>query len=177
MAENEPDFAALCAAVKGWRARTGWTQEDVTAFGGPSEPTLRALENGSWSSSRPQATLKKLDKGMKWPEGTAFRVLYRGFDPLQNWDDAVDSIIAAVDDELENRGRPELKGTLREIVGGGTQDGGQYVESSTGKLVESGVTNEDLLREILRSRAESDQIRAEVRDLSQRVARLEQPDT
>jgi hypothetical protein len=71
---------------------------------------------------------------------------------------------------------PESDGDWRHVsaVGGGTQDAGQYVESSTGRLVESGVTNEDLLREILRSRAESDQIRADVRNLSERVARLEE---
>ncbi len=67
-------------------------------------------------------------------------------------------------------------------VGGDEQDAQQYVESLTGERVPSGVTNEDLLREIVRSRAEADQIRATVTDidgrleaLSTRVAKLEEP--
>lgn len=63
------------------------------------------------------------------------------------------------------------------IVGGDGQDARRnetdFVEAP-GVKVESGITNEDLLREILRSRAEYDQIRAEVRDLSGRMDRLEQ---
>lgn len=48
----------------------------------------------------------------------------------------------------------------------------EFVESP-GVKVDAGITNEDLLREILRSRAEYDQLRAEVRDLSGRVERIE----
>lgn len=69
-------------------------------------------------------------------------------------------------------------------VGADTQDAQQYVESLTGERGSSGVTNEDLLREIVRSRAESDQIRASVKSidgrldaLSDRVAKLEEPGT
>lgn len=61
-------------------------------------------------------------------------------------------------------------------VGGPTQDADrsdiEFVEA-VGAKVESGITNEDLLREILRSRAEYDQLRAEVRDLSGRMDRIE----
>lgn len=63
-------------------------------------------------------------------------------------------------------------------VGAATQDAVRVEDdfvSAAGDTVEAGITNEDLLREILRSRAEYDQIRAEVRDLSGRVERLEQP--
>lgn len=53
------------------------------------------------------------------------------------------------------------------------QDAHLYVEAP-GERVESGVSNEDLLREIVRSRAESDQIRAAVDALSKRVEKLEE---
>lgn len=58
-----------------------------------------------------------------------------------------------------------------EPVGGQREDRG-YV-AAPGQLVEPGISNEDLMREILRSRAESDQIEASVRALSERVERLE----
>lgn len=73
--------------------------------------------------------------------------------------------------------------TQIEAVGGAGQDPSGYV-TSVGPKVESGISNEDLLREILRSRAEYDQLRAElretrveVRSLSLRVEGLEQPGT
>ncbi len=59
------------------------------------------------------------------------------------------------------------------IVGGASQDADQFVESLTGERVVGGVSNEDLLREILRSRAESDQIRAAVGDLDSRLIIVE----
>lgn len=69
------------------------------------------------------------------------------------------------------------------IVSGTPQDAPRYVEAP-GERVQSGVGNEDLLREILRVRAESDQIRAEQREqrvllesLSHRVEALEEPGT
>jgi transcriptional regulator with XRE-family HTH domain len=66
-------------------------------------------------------------------------------------------------------------------VGGGAQDAQQYVESLTGERLQSGVTNEDLLREILRSRAETDRMAGRIESvesgldaLSERVAKLEE---
>lgn len=150
----EPDFGHLSASFSEWRARRGLSQAAVAARGGPSKPIQTLIESGSWTSSRPNQSLEAIDRGFQWPAGTSRRVLYDGFDPIEAEQDLVS----------------------RRTVGGGTQDAEQFVESPGGS-VESRITNEDLFREILRSRAEYDQIRAEVRELSERVARVEQPDS
>jgi transcriptional regulator with XRE-family HTH domain len=157
MPETAPDFAALCAAVKAWRQRAGWTQEEVTRRGGPSEPTLRAIEGGAWASSRPQATLKKIDVGLEWPDGTAFRVLHRRFDPMatESIEDSVDALLDAIDAHL-SRHDP--------TVGGRTQDVSQYVESP-GDRVDHGEPESETaaairaMREDLRVLAEHDEQR------------------
>lgn len=99
-------------------------------------------------------TYSAIEDALGWLRGTCYRIL-GGLDP----------------DEVIGQG----------TVGGDAQDARRGTEdhvNAPGETVESGITNEDLLREIVRSRAEFDQIRAEVRDdiesLSQRVARLEQ---
>ncbi|WP_370246942.1 hypothetical protein [Nocardioides sp.] len=102
------------------------------------------------------STQGKIESALGWPAGS-IRQISMGADP---------------DDVLPT-----------DSVGGDQQTPG-YV-AAPGTRVEGGVTNEDLLREILRGRAEYDQLRAEVRDdrqdlrseiraLSERVARLEQ---
>lgn len=90
--------------------------------------------------------------------------------------------------KLGTQGRIEAalgwpSGTIRQIGNGADVDidalvGGPdhdatYV-SSPGARAEAGITNEDLLREILRSRSDYDQLRAEVRSVSERVDKLEQ---
>lgn len=67
---------------------------------------------------------------------------------------------------------PHTGGDWTAVVGGADQDPA-YV-AAPGELVTEGrVTNSDLMAELLRQRAEYDQLRAEVRTVSERVARLE----
>jgi hypothetical protein len=93
--------------------------------------------------------------------------------------------LTAIADGAEPPALKDGKASPDGTVGGDPQDAQQFVESLTGERVQGGVTNEDLLREIVRSRAESDQFRAEVVDrldvveigvesLSSRVAKLEE---
>lgn len=93
-------------------------------------------------------TYSAIEDALGWLRGTCYRIL-AGLDP----------------DEV-----------LRGTVGGDAQNAGRGTEdhvNAPGDTVEAGITNEDLLREIVRSRAEFDQIRAEVASVSERVARLE----
>lgn len=68
---------------------------------------------------------------------------------------------------------PETRGDWTRVVSGDVQDRG-YVASPGETLTEGRITNADLMAELLRQRAEYDQLRAEVRTVSERVARLEQ---
>lgn len=146
MSSPTGDRELLAAVVKQRRADLAMNQMEVWRAGGPSNTTLTEIENGRLEILTP-ATARKLDKGLQWQPGSAMNVWRTGGPPTA------------------------LPGT----VGGPTQDASEtdYVEAP-GAKVEAGITNEDLLREILRSRAEYDQIRAEVRELSGRVGRLEQ---
>jgi DNA-binding XRE family transcriptional regulator len=80
---NEPNFQNLAQAVLVWRMRHGLSQATVAARGGPSDTTLSAIEAMEWNSSRPDQTLAKLDDGLWWPKGTARKVLFEGFDPVE----------------------------------------------------------------------------------------------
>lgn len=101
-------------------------------------------------------TQGKIEKALGWPPGSIHQ-LGQG--------DAVDvPMEPAVSGDPQDADRSE----------------DDYVKAP-GATVESDITNADLMREILRSRAEYDQLRAEVRDVksdvrdvSERVARLEQ---
>lgn len=81
----DPDYGHLQRVVLAWRALRGMSQSDVAAAGGPSDTTLGNIEAGKWSSRAPADTLKKLDRGFGWPKGTARRVLYESFDPVESW--------------------------------------------------------------------------------------------
>ena len=92
------------------------------------------------------------------------------------WDRAVnaESIKPSSVHKIVSNLWPETDGDWTRIpaVGASVQDHPGYV-SAPGERVESGITNDDLFRELLRQRAEYDQLRAEVRAVSERVARLE----
>lgn len=72
---------------------------------------------------------------------------------------------------------PEAEGdwtlVLRGDVGAQSEAEPSSYVAAPGALTHGGVTNEDLLREIVRSRAELDQIRAEVTAVSKRMDKLE----
>jgi transcriptional regulator with XRE-family HTH domain len=68
----------LGAAVKAQRTRRGLTQIQVWEAGGPANSTLTAIESAEQPTIAP-ATLRKLDHGLGWGEGTSLAVL-RGDD-------------------------------------------------------------------------------------------------
>lgn len=67
----------LATAVKDRRAHLGLTQIQVWKAGGPSAPTLTAIE-GATQSVISTVTLTKLDTGLGWAPGTAVRILSGG---------------------------------------------------------------------------------------------------
>lgn len=136
----------LAFHVKWRRGNLGLNQLEVWQAGGPSNTTLTEIENGRLETLT-NSTAKKLDKGLQWEPGSA----------MAAWRDGT---------------RPTA---LAGSVGAVPNDAEHYVESPGG-VVDSRITNEDLYREIMRSRAEYDQIRAEVRDLSERLGRVEKHD-
>lgn len=63
----------LAAAVRGRRLDLDRTQLDVWQAGGPSNTTLTRVEN-SEIETLTRTTARKLDKGLRWEEGSARRV-------------------------------------------------------------------------------------------------------
>lgn len=114
------------------------------------------LNGNRWPKFRTQGRIEKV---LGWPAGTLTRIADGGDPP-----------------ELDTNGASQ-----EPAVGGDTQDAQQFVESLSGERMLSGVTNEDLLREILRSRAETDRMAGRIESvesglgaLSDRVAKLEE---
>jgi transcriptional regulator with XRE-family HTH domain len=60
------------------RARLGLTRFEVRDAGGPSDTTLGNIENGTLGRAPSPATLKKLDRGLRWVKGSAADVLAGG---------------------------------------------------------------------------------------------------
>lgn len=70
MTTKPEDIARLGRAVHHRRTALGMTQDDVKGAGGPSDVTVRNIENGSLSRIN-AATLGKLDNALQWEPGTA----------------------------------------------------------------------------------------------------------
>ena len=78
-----PDFAFFCEVYSEWRAAVGASQDEIARRGGPSDTLQTSIERGAWTTRRAGTTLRKVDIGFGWPEGTARDVLYEGFHPLR----------------------------------------------------------------------------------------------
>lgn len=80
------DLARLGRAVRTMRLILGLTQDGLTSRGGPSDVTIRGLENGS--GKRPNGdTLRKLDAGFGWPAGFASKILRGEADVVEDLDE------------------------------------------------------------------------------------------
>lgn len=154
MPQTEPQRRATAQVAK-WLALNERNNAWLAETAGIDPGTVGDFLNEQrWPKN---TTLGKIDAALGWQVGT-IRQLAAGAQVDIVWGEA-----AGIG--------------LDRSVGGDAHDADDrsYV-SAPGERVEQRITNEDLLREILRSRAEYDQIRAAVRDLSGRVDRLEQPD-
>ncbi|GAS92639.1 helix-turn-helix domain-containing protein [Mycolicibacterium brisbanense] len=60
------------------RIELGLTQEEVERNGGPTDTTLGKIENGEWTPGNRKTTLRKLDVGLRWRDGSAQRTLAGG---------------------------------------------------------------------------------------------------
>ena len=81
MAASE-DWDRLAEATRERRVELGMTQEDVRAAGGPSTATMRLIEGALQRSYQP-ATLRDLEKALRWERGSAARLLGGEPAPLQ----------------------------------------------------------------------------------------------
>jgi hypothetical protein len=157
VAQQTPHRRRASLAVSAWLSHhernPAWLARQTEADPG----TIGTFLSGStWPKLKTQG---RIEKALGWPAGT----------------------LTAIADGAEP---PPLDGgsALQDpVVGGDTQDAQQFVESLTGERLQSGVTNEDLLREILRSRSEADRMAGRIESvesglgaLSERVAKLEE---
>ncbi|MGE2714225.1 helix-turn-helix domain-containing protein [Mycolicibacterium litorale] len=75
----EPQWERLGEYVAARRKNRGWSQAAVADRGGPSDTLQSRIEAGDWRPTRGVAeTLKKIDAGLEWAEGSASRVLDGG---------------------------------------------------------------------------------------------------
>ncbi len=134
-------FSHLGLVFKGWAESQGLSQAAIAQRGGPSKPKQTELATGKWSSSRPSEMTAKIDQAFGWPDGTAWRVLTEGYDPLSD----------------------------PSFVGGVGQGEPGYVSSSVRERVEGGKQNDEVLRAIASMSAAVDQLVVGQRDLAERV--------
>lgn len=78
---GEPDFDRFARFVKARRAVLNLAQDQTQMIGGPSDTTFSKIENKTWRPGR-TATLKKVDRGLMWEEGSSARILWEGGDPV-----------------------------------------------------------------------------------------------
>lgn len=63
-------------AVQQRRAQLSMSQVEVWRAGGPSNSTMTNIEGAKPLPVHPK-TLRKLDTGLRWPPGTAYRILHQ----------------------------------------------------------------------------------------------------
>ncbi|WP_207842574.1 helix-turn-helix domain-containing protein [Williamsia soli] len=73
----KPNVAKLGEAVAARRRELNMSQIDVWQNGGPSNSTLTGIENGA-AETVGAVTQRKLDRALRWEEGSAQRVLAGG---------------------------------------------------------------------------------------------------
>src|SRR5437868_268059 len=71
------DLDRLAEFVRERRVDLGMTQEDARAAGGPSTATMRLIEGALQHGYHP-ATLRDLEKALRWERGSAARILAGG---------------------------------------------------------------------------------------------------
>lgn len=108
----------LAAAVKARRAELEMNQLEVWQNGGPSNTTLTDIENGR-TTTLSRTTARKLDAGLRWPEGTARRIFdgeQRSTEVLRGYvaqaeisDEARAQILAILDGEQAPPDPPNLE--------------------------------------------------------------------
>jgi hypothetical protein len=74
------DWERLAGFVRERRIELGMTQEDVRGAGGPSTATMRLIEGALQENYQP-ATLRDLERVLRWERGSA-RIVLSGGDPV-----------------------------------------------------------------------------------------------
>jgi transcriptional regulator with XRE-family HTH domain len=82
---DEP-WRRLAGAVRARRDALGWTQAELAARSGVSEPTIRVIETARRSSYQ-RATLRAIAEALGWPTDSPDRIL-RGEEPMPTAEDA-----------------------------------------------------------------------------------------
>jgi transcriptional regulator with XRE-family HTH domain len=146
------------------RELLGMTQADVSAAGGPSPVTLRAIENGTASHFRPY-TVSALEQALSWPRGTFKRVLDGGDPPADEpvvnrtptaGTDSTAAQLRAMQQQLETllrgttaapRGRDEGPAAMRSV-----RVPDALWESAVAEADDRGVPVSEVVRDALRER-------------------------
>lgn len=77
MSDVPEGLSRLARAVTERRRTLGLTRVQVHENGGPADTTLARIENPSAETAPPRpTTLRRLDAGLAWPEGSAARTLH-----------------------------------------------------------------------------------------------------
>jgi transcriptional regulator with XRE-family HTH domain len=79
---TDPHKRRLAELIAERRADLQLTQERISERGGPSDQTVRDYEAGNIPDKPQKATLRKFDRALGWPEGTAKHTLDTGALPV-----------------------------------------------------------------------------------------------
>lgn len=88
---TEAGMERLGRSIRLMRELTGLTQDQIAERGGPSDVTIRGLENGAGKKPN-AATLRKLDKGLGWPEGFAAKIITGDAELFREYDADTDEV-------------------------------------------------------------------------------------
>lgn len=107
------------------RTELGLTQAEVEENGGPTDTTIGKIENQDWKPGN-KSTLRKLDRGLQWTEGSALRTLSGGdptpiekVDKRRTFGPAVRdlSVPRYQNDPLSNRAEGRIRSAIRLLDG------------------------------------------------------------
>lgn len=79
---TDPHKRRLAELIAERRADLQLTQERISERGGPSDQTVRDYESGNIPDKPQKSTLRKFDRALGWPEGTAKHALDTGALPV-----------------------------------------------------------------------------------------------
>ena len=131
---TEAGMERLGRSIRLMRELTGLTQDQIAERGGPSDVTIRGLENGAGKKPN-AATLRKLDKGLGWHEGTAAKIMRGEAEVLKEFDDESQEIYPWVLD-YTNVPPPPSDEALEDMTASWQADRPIYEQSTPDLLTE-----------------------------------------
>lgn len=154
------DLSQFGHRVRQRREELGLTQLQVAAQGGPSNTTQTKVENGEPPPPIP-STLRKIDSGLRWLQGSARALLVDGAEPIESpilvaekRHHKPETDLDDFDQAPKDRGRSTLATRFRNVDGGVTElafDTHELLDAMRrGAQPISDFTSEELLMELVR---------------------------